>query len=62
MSDGHYPPLYQYLFKNSYGGHYGPAFYQYFYSQNQLIESGYTPGVKLQMGKLVFCKNLGNCT
>jgi carboxypeptidase C (cathepsin A) len=36
----------------SYGGHYGPAFYNYFYKQNQAIKNGSTKGVQLQMDTL----------
>lgn len=32
------------LFTESYGGHYGPAFFNYFYQQNQLIANGTTTG------------------
>jgi carboxypeptidase C (cathepsin A) len=32
------------LFTESYGGHYGPAFYRYFYDQNQAIANGTAPG------------------
>lgn len=40
------------LWTESYGGHYGPGFYNYFYQQNQAIENGTTKGVPLQMDTL----------
>ncbi|KAI9892566.1 MAG: hypothetical protein M1814_001255 [Vezdaea aestivalis] len=40
------------LWTESYGGHYGPAFYKYFYDQNNLIASGAQKGVKLEMQTL----------
>lgn len=36
----------------SYGGHYGPSFYNYFYQQNEAIRNGSVPGVELQMDTL----------
>lgn len=36
----------------SYGGHYGPGFYNYFYQQNEAIRNGSVPGVELQMDTL----------
>jgi carboxypeptidase C (cathepsin A) len=36
----------------SYGGHYGPAFYNYFYQQNKKIDNGSTAGVEVQMDTL----------
>ena len=35
------------LWTESYGGHYGPAFYNYFYDQNELIANGTTTGTPL---------------
>ena len=35
------------LWTESYGGHYGPAFFNYFYDQNQAIANGSTQGVEL---------------
>lgn len=35
------------LWTESYGGHYGPAFFNYFYEQNKKIDSGYHSGTKL---------------
>ena len=35
------------LWTESYGGHYGPAFYNYFYDQNELIASGTANGTQL---------------
>ncbi|KAI4188141.1 MAG: hypothetical protein L6R41_002327 [Letrouitia leprolyta] len=35
------------LWTESYGGHYGPAFYNYFYDQNELIRNGTTNGTEL---------------
>ncbi|TVY83355.1 Carboxypeptidase S1-like protein A [Lachnellula suecica] len=40
------------LWTESYGGHYGPAFYNYFYEQNQLIENGTIEGVALNFNTL----------
>lgn len=35
------------LWTESYGGHYGPSFYKYFYEQNQLISNGSIAGTPL---------------
>ncbi|MCJ1426652.1 hypothetical protein MMC29_004555 [Sticta canariensis] len=35
------------LWTESYGGHYGPAFYKYFYEQNELIRNGSVKGIPL---------------
>ncbi|KAL8786164.1 MAG: hypothetical protein Q9213_002934 [Squamulea squamosa] len=35
------------LWTESYGGHYGPAFFNYFYEQNELIRNGATNGTEL---------------
>ncbi|KAF2762325.1 peptidase S10, serine carboxypeptidase [Pseudovirgaria hyperparasitica] len=40
------------LWTESYGGHYGPAFYNYFYEQNQLISDGTVEGVELNLNSL----------
>jgi len=40
------------LWTESYGGHYGPGFYNYFYQQNEAIRNGSTTGVELQMDTL----------
>ncbi|KAI1869937.1 uncharacterized protein JN550_005527 [Neoarthrinium moseri] len=40
------------LWTESYGGHYGPAFFNHFYEQNELIKSGEAPGVALEMHTL----------
>ena len=40
------------LWTESYGGHYGPAFYNYFYEQNQLISNGTTNGTYLNFDTL----------
>lgn len=40
------------LWTESYGGHYGPAFFDYFQSQNDLIEAGKANGTKLVMDTL----------
>ena len=40
------------LWTESYGGHYGPAFYDYFYGQNQAIANGTTNGTLLKMDTL----------
>jgi hypothetical protein len=36
----------------SYGGHYGPGFYNYFYQQNEAIKNGTVKGVELHMDTL----------
>jgi carboxypeptidase C (cathepsin A) len=40
------------LFTESYGGHYGPAFYTYFYNQNLKIANGSMPGYPLKFNSL----------
>ena len=35
------------LWTESYGGHYGPAFYNYFFEHNKAIEAGKEKGIKL---------------
>jgi carboxypeptidase C (cathepsin A) len=40
------------LWTESYGGHYGPAFYNYFYDQNQLVANGSISGVELNFNSL----------
>lgn len=40
------------LWTESYGGHYGPAFYNYFYDQNELIASGTMNGTLLNFDTL----------
>jgi carboxypeptidase C (cathepsin A) len=40
------------LFTESYGGHYGPAFYSYFYNQNLKIENGSMPGYPVKFNSL----------
>lgn len=40
------------LWTESYGGHYGPAFYDYFYQQNEMITSGEQSGIALKMDTL----------
>ncbi|KAH7093598.1 Alpha/Beta hydrolase protein [Paraphoma chrysanthemicola] len=40
------------LFTESYGGHYGPAFYSYFYKQNLKIQNGSMPGYQLNFNSL----------
>ncbi|KAK3721910.1 hypothetical protein LTR37_002726 [Vermiconidia calcicola] len=40
------------LWTESYGGHYGPAFYNYFYHQNELINNGTMEGYSLNFGTL----------
>ncbi|KAL8795127.1 MAG: hypothetical protein Q9195_002424 [Heterodermia aff. obscurata] len=44
------------LWTESYGGHYGPAFYNYFYDQNQKIANGTANGTQLNFDTL----GLGN--
>ena len=40
------------LWTESYGGHYGPSFFNYFYDQNQMIANGTTNGTQLNMDVL----------
>ncbi|KAF2009658.1 peptidase S10, serine carboxypeptidase [Aaosphaeria arxii CBS 175.79] len=40
------------IWTESYGGHYGPSFYNYFYKQNEAIKNGSVQGVELQMDTL----------
>ncbi|KAK9419178.1 putative Carboxypeptidase [Seiridium unicorne] len=40
------------LWTESYGGHYGPGFFNHFYEQNELIKAGEAPGVVLEMHTL----------
>lgn len=40
------------LWTESYGGHYGPAFFDYFYEQNEKIAKGETKGVQLNFDSL----------
>ena len=40
------------LWTESYGGHYGPVFYDYFYQQNALIASQQQTGIELRMDTL----------
>ncbi|KAL8736019.1 MAG: hypothetical protein Q9166_000581 [cf. Caloplaca sp. 2 TL-2023] len=40
------------LWTESYGGHYGPAFFNYFYEQNELIRNGSTNGTELTFDTL----------
>ncbi|KAL4888109.1 peptidase S10, serine carboxypeptidase [Aspergillus ambiguus] len=40
------------LWTESYGGHYGPAFFNYFYEQNQKIASGAVDGIHLDFNSL----------
>lgn len=40
------------LFTESYGGHYGPAFFDYFYQQNQMIKNGSMKGYPLEFVSL----------
>ncbi|KAF4627156.1 hypothetical protein G7Y89_g11002 [Cudoniella acicularis] len=40
------------LWTESYGGHYGPAFFEYFYEQNSLIANGTTKGIQLNFNTL----------
>ena len=40
------------LWTESYGGHYGPVFYNYFYEQNALIANGTANGTELIFDKL----------
>lgn len=40
------------LFTESYGGHYGPAFFNYFYDQNLRIQNGSMQGYPLNFNSL----------
>ncbi|PBP19593.1 putative carboxypeptidase S1 [Diplocarpon rosae] len=40
------------LWTESYGGHYGPAFFNYFYEQNQMIANGSSQGIQLSFNTL----------
>ena len=40
------------LWTESYGGHYGPTFFKYFYEQNELISRGRTNGTRLRFDTL----------
>ncbi|USP80501.1 carboxypeptidase s1 [Curvularia clavata] len=40
------------LFTESYGGHYGPAFFSYFYKQNLKIQNGTMPGYQMNFNSL----------
>lgn len=40
------------LATESYGGHYGPAFFKYFYDQNELIKNGSIKGQELDFNSL----------
>ena len=40
------------LWTESYGGHWGPTFYRYFYDQNEAIRNGSTNGTELNMHTL----------
>ncbi|KAF4542580.1 Carboxypeptidase s1 [Lasiodiplodia theobromae] len=40
------------LWTESYGGHYGPAFFKYFYEQNEAIANGSAAGVQLNFNSL----------
>ncbi|KAH7062194.1 putative carboxypeptidase S1 [Macrophomina phaseolina] len=40
------------LWTESYGGHYGPAFYNYFYEQNEAIKNGSVTGIELNFNSL----------
>ncbi|PBP17883.1 hypothetical protein BUE80_DR011453 [Diplocarpon rosae] len=40
------------LWTESYGGHYGPAFFNYFYEQNQMIANGSSHGIQLSLNTL----------
>jgi carboxypeptidase C (cathepsin A) len=40
------------LWTESYGGHYGPAFFNHFYEQNEMVANGSQPGIELKMNSL----------
>ncbi|KAJ9653818.1 hypothetical protein H2198_007046 [Neophaeococcomyces mojaviensis] len=46
------------LATESYGGHYGPAFFNYFYNQNQLIANGSAKGVQLDFNSLTIINGI----
>jgi carboxypeptidase C (cathepsin A) len=48
------------LWTESYGGHYGPGFFSYFYDQNLLIQNGSTSGVELNFHTLGIINGLIN--
>ncbi|KAF2624499.1 alpha/beta-hydrolase [Macroventuria anomochaeta] len=48
------------LWTESYGGHYGPGFYNYFYKQNEAIRNGSIKGVELHMDILGFINGIIN--
>ena len=50
--DGLVQPKIFNLWTESYGGHYGPAFYNYFYDQNQAIANGTANGTTLTFDTL----------
>lgn len=41
-------------------GHYGPAFFNYFYDQNELIKNGSSEGVALEMNSLLIINGIIN--
>jgi len=46
------------LATESYGGHYGPAFFNYFQNQNKLISNGSAKGVELQFNSLTIINGI----
>lgn len=46
------------LATESYGGHYGPAFFNYFQNQNRLIANGTKQGTELQMNSLTIINGI----
>jgi len=46
------------LATESYGGHYGPAFFNYFQQQNQAIQNGTIQGVQLQFNSLTIINGI----
>jgi carboxypeptidase C (cathepsin A) len=46
------------LATESYGGHYGPAFFNYFYNQNEMIANGSAQGVPLSMNSLTIINGI----
>lgn len=46
------------LATESYGGHYGPAFFNYFQNQNAAIANGTGKGVELQMNSLTIINGI----
>ena len=46
------------LATESYGGHYGPAFFNYFYQQNQAIANGTQQGIQMDFNSLTIINGI----